>query len=57
MPGGPHLRPKDRRGQRYANARRPQSPACGYPARRRSSTQDFAGRATRDGRRDLRALA
>ena len=36
-------------------ARRPQPPACGFPARLRSSTHDFAGRATRDGRRDLRA--
>ncbi len=36
-------------------ARRSQTPACGFPARRRSSTHDFACRATRDGRRDLRA--
>ena len=32
------------------------TPACGFPARLSSSKQDFARRATRDGRRDPRPL-
>jgi len=44
-------------GRDHAGARRSHSPACGFPARLRSSTHDFACRATRDGRRDLRAPA
>jgi len=42
-------------GEVAADARAPQSPTYGYPARRRSSTHDFVCGATRHGQRGARA--